>query len=104
MKWPWVSRLAYDAVVNERDWLRIQLQVEQNHNTRIERKLMGLPEISPVTRKAIPPMPETLAEKIRQWGDENIQIDLTNRANNMARAGKPWSQIEAKLDEYMGDT
>lgn len=103
MKFPIVSRLAYDSVCSERDWLRAELEKTRDHKRRIERKERGLSEIAPKERKPIPPMPDTMKEKIRMWGDEQIQKDLETRAYNLVRGGKSWAEAEDILDRHMED-
>lgn len=100
MKWL-VSGEAYAQVQSERDWLRAELEKTRDHLRRMERAKAKLPEIAPQARKQIPPMPQSLQDKISQWGSDEIRKDLTTRAWNLARSGRPWAEVEDKIDRIM---
>jgi hypothetical protein len=64
MRWPWVSRLAYDTVAAERDWLRTDVERLQDALTRISRREVGLPEAPREVRPQVEPMPAELAQYV----------------------------------------
>lgn len=104
MKWPWVSRLAYDAVVSERDHLRIQLnQMALDRAsvvaqlTRISRREAGLPEIPREARPPLTPMPPELVEYIRGFAGQSLQKTMRDQAYIRNAKGESWESIMADV-------
>ena len=104
MKWPWVSRLAYDAVVSERDHLRIQLnQMALDRAsvvaqlTRISRREAGLPETPKEARKPMEPMPPALVEYIRGFAGQSLQKSMRDQAFIRCAKGESWDSIMADV-------
>lgn len=95
MRWPWVSRLAYEAVVSERDHLRAETTRLTEAMTRISRREVGLPETPKEPRAPMTPMPKELADYIRGFAGQSIQKSMRDTAYRMAAAGRPWPEIQA---------
>ena len=103
MNLPWVSRLAYDNMVSERDHLRIQLnQMALDRAsvvaqlTRISRREAGLPETPKEPRVEIGPMPEALREYIAGFAGQSLQKQMRDVAYRQRAAGRSWDAIVAE--------
>jgi hypothetical protein len=96
----WVSRTAYDQLVNERDWLRSELTKAQDHAVRMERLTNGAPELPPKARKELPAMPKEIRDMINQWDSEITREHLEQRAYRSVARGKTWDDVKAILDQY----
>ena len=104
MNLPWVSRLAYENMVSERDHLRIQLnQMALDRAsvvaqlTRISRREAGLPETPKEARKPMLPMPKELMEHCNAYGNTSMckaQRDIAYRRNAQ---GESWEHIMADV-------
>jgi predicted transglutaminase-like cysteine proteinase len=101
MRWPWVSRLAFDAVCNERDYLRAELSKQREHAVRLERAATGLSELQPQKRKTLERMPEDVAKLINMMGDENIRATEEAKAYNLALKKGSWEPVRQKLEEAL---
>ena len=104
MKWPWVSRLAYENMVSERDHLRMQLsQMALDRAsvvaqlTRISRREAGLPETPKEARKPMEPMPPALAEYIRGFAGQSLQKSMRDQAYIRCAKGESWDSIMADV-------
>lgn len=69
MRWPWVSRAAYDlaratvaAMTEDRAWLRAQLETALDHNRRLERVAAKVHEVPVTPKPAREPMPKDIRE------------------------------------------
>tara|TARA_R110002074_G_scaffold3352_2_gene17944 strand:- start:3660 stop:3971 length:312 start_codon:yes stop_codon:yes gene_type:complete len=103
MKWPWVSRMAYDLIVEERDRLRAKNDSWEDHVRRTDRKEKGMTEL-PAQKKAPPePIPPDLAYVIDKFSSETTRQLLRNQARIAhSREGKKWSEIRAELEASLG--
>ena len=91
LNWPWVSRRAYDAVLDERDRLRIKVDGLTDDLVRLARVEHGLPEKKPAPRqsRSLPPLPENLRNLlsgfsnpiIAQQYEHEIRVQLRNGVN-----------------------
>lgn len=101
MNWPWVSRRAYDVVIDERDRLREQNDALLDHIRRVDRIEHGVPELPRQPRPAFEPMPQELLHYINSYGDERFQKMQRDEAyKRHHKLGQPWSRIMA---EVMGE-
>lgn len=99
MRWPWVSRFAYDTLAAERDRLREDNAKLLDHVTRIDRREHGLPETVRPEREPMDAMPESLKLKIERFEDSRIQTTQTREAYRRRAKGVPWATIEADFDK-----
>ena len=103
MRWPWVSRTAYDLLLDERDRLRAKNDNWEDHMRRVERKDRGMTELPTERRKPVEPMPPELERVIEKFSSETIRQSLRNQARiARVREGKPWSRIQAELESSLG--
>lgn len=104
MKWPWVSRRAYDEVCADRDWTREVLRQHILHALGVKttqvRAEAGLPE-TPREPKERDKMPRTLRDKIMKFGSVIVQQDLLSRAERRREQLPSWVEVEAEFDAGM---
>ena len=72
MKWPWVSRRAFDVVQEQLVEANARLKHLIEHNVRLERRQAGLKE-APTEVKEIEPMPVEGLKLIRGWDDPQVR-------------------------------
>ena len=100
---PWVSRTAYDLVIEERDRLRAQNDEWLDHARRVSRRENGMTELPPQPRKTREPIPSSLTYIIDKYDSEHIRQNLRNSARIAHhREGKAWSEIAAELETSIG--
>jgi hypothetical protein len=97
VRWPWVSRAAFDVVVDERDRLRGQVEKLQEHVIRMDRVEHGTSEVPREPRPAMEPMPKELLEYCNSYGDARIRKTMRDAAFKQHRQGVPWSQIKLEI-------
>ena len=104
MKFPLVSRLAYDNVASERDYLRLRVNTVELDRasvvaqlTRISRREAGLPETPKEARKPMEPMPPALAEYIRGFAGQSLQKSMRDQAYIRCAKGESWDSIMADV-------
>lgn len=97
MRWPLVSRLAFDVVVSERDHLRTENARLSESLVRIGRHEAGMAEQPRPARPPIEPMPDTLKDYIAKWGSHDLRKSQTTEAYKRHIRGVPWTTIEADL-------
>ena len=103
IRWPWVSRTAYDLVIEERDRLRAQNDEWLDHARRVSRREKGMTELPPQPRKPQEPIPSSLNYIIDKFGSEQVRQNLRNNARIAHhRGGKAWSEITAELETSIG--
>jgi len=100
MKWPWVSRRAFDMVTDERDRLRAQNESLIDALTRMQRFQMGMTEKPKENGRKMEPMPAPLKAHFDAIGNRSIrQHQMAEAYRRYAREGT-WKGI---LDEIFGD-
>jgi hypothetical protein len=121
MRWPWVSRRAYDQVVAERDralemiimetvskqaheMLQAECAriVEQNdrlieHLTRMDRLEHGVTEEPRLPRKQIPPMPNEIRDYIKGFASDQVRREIQRTAYMEYREAGDWEGVLNKL-------
>lgn len=103
MRWPWVSRTAYDLLLNERDRLRVKNDTWEDHVKRVERKDRGMTELPTKKKEPMEPIPSDLAYVIDKFASETTRQSLRNQARiARTREGKAWSEIKAQLEASLG--
>lgn len=98
MKWPWVSRLAFDVIAGERDRLASQVDRLTDHLTRRDRVEAGLPETPPKPKKQLR-VPPDIEAMIRQFGSQVTQDQLRRKTVNALKQGKDPDSIRRMLRE-----
>lgn len=101
---PWVSRRAFDVVVDERDRLRERVDGLIGELVRLARKESGLPERAPDQRapRKPTPLPTELRNLISGFSDPTIQAQLEHEARNALRTGTPEAEIVGQLRRSLG--
>jgi len=97
MRFPLVSRLAFDVVAAERDHLRAENARLSEALTRIGRHEAGMTEEPRAPRPVVEPMPESLKEHIAKWGSRDLRKQQTTEAYRRHVRGVPWTTIEADI-------
>ena len=94
IKWPWVSRLAYDTVAAERDRLRDQNDKLIDHITRIDRASQGLTETPRQPKPQQEPMPAELREYIMSFPNKGYQSMMWKAAwDRRLKHHESWDEI-----------
>jgi hypothetical protein len=103
MRLPWVSRTAYELLLDERDRLRDKNDSWEDHIRRVTRSGQGMTEL-PAERKQPPePIPPALNHIIDKFDSEHTRQGLRNSARLAHhREGKAWSEIQAELEHSVG--
>ena len=97
-KLPWVSRLAYDQLEQERDWLREQNATLLEHVRRMDRVEHGLGELPRTPRAELQPMPIRLAEHFRTaYANKSIAKMQRDEAYRRHASGVSWPAIEQEI-------
>jgi hypothetical protein len=103
VRWLWVSRAAYDLLLDERDRLRAKNDGWEDHVRRVERKDRGMTELPTKRREPMEPMPPELEYIIDKFSSETTRQSLRNQARiARVREGKPWSKIQSELESSLG--
>ncbi len=92
MKWPWVSRRAYDVVAEQCIRLEAQVDKLQDALTRMTRVQVGLPEQTK-ERKQLEPMPQALEKHIMSYAGLNTRRMMRGAAYRRHARGEPWVDI-----------
>jgi iron-sulfur cluster repair protein YtfE (RIC family) len=94
MKWPWVSRLAYEILRDERDRLREQNDGLMEHLKRVDRVEHGMTELPREPKRVLEPMPQELVEFINEHASPHIRREMRNQAFKRYHSkGESWAQI-----------
>lgn len=100
MKWPWVSRRAYDAVLEERDRLlqgqrdlREDLTTLRDHLMRVDRREHGMTETPRESKPDPGPIPKEIDEQIMGYLSSSTRNQMRRECRRLAREGKTWEQI-----------
>lgn len=99
MKWPWVSRRAYDLLENERDRLREQNDQLFEHLQRIDRVEHKLPETPRAPRRELEPMPKPVRDHIDSFADRKIQAEMRKECLHRHANGEAWEKIIADIQK-----
>lgn len=97
MKWPWVSRLAYDTIAADRDRLREENARLLEHVTRMDRIEHGVGETPRQPRAPIEPIPKDLYEHIQKFSTASMRKFLEDTCQRRRRAGQPWDRIQRDI-------
>jgi hypothetical protein len=97
MRWPWVSRLAYELAIEERNRLRGQVDQLLAHVQRMDRVEHGLNELAAERKPPSEPMPEEIHEEIQRWGSPATQQRLIDEAWEVYRKTRSWDVVAQRL-------
>lgn len=101
MRWPWVSRRAYDDMRESRDVYREALREHilraMGLRQSIERAEAGLPE-RPREPKEPDPMPSTLRAKCMKFGSAVAQQNMISLCERAYALKKNWVIVEREFD------
>ena len=93
MKWPLVSRRAYDLLLAECDRSRSMVDDLLEHVTRMDRTEHGLLEL-PYTKPDPPePLPEALQDYVDGWQDCTVRRQVVRSILLARQDGKSWDAI-----------
>lgn len=100
MNWPWVSRLAYENVRDERDRLREQNDTLVEHLTRVQRRESGMPEMPREKPKPVEPVPQSIRRLLDGFSPQ-VKKQLELEARQEHTAGVDWSHIQRQIEEMV---
>ncbi len=101
MRWPWVSRTAFDLVVAERDILRERNDDLVDNLKRIQRVRQGMREAPRVHRPRpdpIEPIPPEINDLYAGFQSEAVRNDTEMAIRELRQKGTPWSEIQRVLE------
>ena len=99
MRLPWVSRTAYELLLDERDRLRAKNDSWEDHIRRVTRSKQGMAELPAERKQAPEPIPSSLSYIIDKFDSEHTRQGLRNSARLAHhREGRAWSEIQAELE------
>lgn len=94
----WISTSVWEHVQAEVAFLRAELSRKHEHERRLERKELGLPELAPERKEPdLPPI--ELVELIEGYADERTRSSLRAEVAQMRGQGQSWDVILNKLAE-----
>ena len=101
MKWPWISRRAFDMVVEERDRLRVVNDQLTGHLVRMHRVEHGVAETPrpPKAKSRVEEMPRSLVDYFNGLGNASMAKQLSSQAKSLYRAGESWASIQSGILE-----
>ena len=99
MIWPWVSRRAYDAVIDQKDALLDQNSKLIDHLSRKSRFEAGMSETPRPPPKTREPMPEVLRENIAGGADSSMRRMRRTELERRYSRGESWDAI---IDDVLG--
>jgi hypothetical protein len=99
MRWPWVSRLAFEEVQYERDRLQARVDELVGHVVRMDRVALGRPEVATDRRAAPEPMPKKLREMIDDWS-EPTRTQLLQEAVAAYNKRRSWEPVVKQFEDW----
>ncbi len=102
MKWPWVSRRAYDVLIDERDRLRVQNAELLEHVQRMDRVEHGVAETPRKPREDFGRPPKLLDDYINGFASPALRKEMHDRKWRMRAKGTAWEAIQAMIMEDVG--
>lgn len=101
MRWPLVARSTLDAVEADRNHWQQQYNVLLLHTLRMDRVHAGLPEVAPVARKAIEPMPDDLSEYTRRPSNPLHRKRLAQSMLGARQQLGSWDAVRESLPDFI---
>ena len=99
MKWFWVSRRAYDAVVDQKDVLLEQNSTLIEHLSRKSRFEAGMTATPRPPPKIREPMPEVLLQNLAAGADSSMRRMRRTELERRYSRGESWDVI---VDDVLG--
>jgi len=96
MRWPWVSRRAYDEVCGQRDRLEAKQNELIDQIARMARADRGMPELK-VERKPPDPIPDGVMSILNRFQSSSTRSHLLQQCRQQRQLGQSWSAIEEHL-------
>ena len=103
MKWPLVSRRAFDTLASENAWLRAELEKHRDHERRIERKAHGLKEVPATPVEPMDPMPANLLNYVRSFAPGAIRDRHERDLYAARRQHGTWAAVEAIMADEIAE-
>lgn len=98
MRLPWISRLAYEAVLSERDRLREQVDDLLEHLQRVDRVEHGMSELPRQPRPEIEPIPGKLDAYIEGFeAPPQVKAEMRREARRRRAKGQSWDGIAKQV-------
>lgn len=97
MRWPWVSRLAYENATNTMEYFKEQNERLMDQMARMHRRLAGLPEVPRDARPPVEPMPESVLSYCNSLSNKAMQKVARDAAMKRHAAGEAWEAIMLDL-------
>jgi len=99
MKWPLVSRRAYDVVLDENARLRAQVDGLIDHTCRIDRIEHGVGEVPRPPRPVYEPMPQEIRHYVDGWAAPSIRKATRDKLVARYKNGESWDSIKNSILE-----
>ncbi len=99
MRWPLVSRRAYDVLLDERDRLRAANDQLTEHLVRMHRVEHGVAETPRAPRPPVEEMPKSLVDYFDGLGNTAMARQLKREAANLHTRGESWPSIQGRILE-----
>lgn len=103
MRWPWVSRRAYEVVLDEysraredRDRLMAQITTLTDQIVRIQRFSQGMME-TPREPRVAEPMPADIQKQIMSVSDDRIRRMQTREAYKIYGQHRSWDAVRSRM-------
>ena len=107
MTWPWVSRLAYDEVVQQRNDLRLIRDRLTDEIIRMKRHEVGLRETPREVKAALQKPPEVPPEVSMLYRgrcqSSAMETEIERQASEMHAGGAPWDEVRRALVLQVGE-
>ena len=104
IRWPWVSRLAFDIVVETNTYLREQNERLTDTALRVRRKEAGMPESHVRDRPPVhDDMPPEVLRYVQGFESDAMRNALEDDVLRARQQGTPWAEIIDILEHDMED-
>lgn len=104
MKWPWVSRLAYELLLDERDRLRTQNDELIDHRRRLERTSAGMrerPSDQKRPRDRSDTVPQVLRDLIAGYASPATRAVIYDEVRGAFAEGQDWDEITDRIQAHL---
>lgn len=102
MKWPWVSRLAFELLERENERLNARLDQLIDHRKRLERVGSGIrEEPASARRKRSDQIPQELRDLIAGYESSAVQAVIYDEVRGAFAEGQDWDEITARIRAHL---
>lgn len=98
VRFPLVSRLAYDEACRARDRAESQVDTLLDHVRRVERVERGMTEM-PRQQKPAEVMPDDMIAYVQGWGSPETQSSVEDGLWKLYRRLRDWDKVRAAITE-----